>query len=124
MPPRWEGRPLIRTSQAPGAPANAASHTAGHNRRPQSRSAALGAIVVAPVILTTAGWTRDRFQRDWLGVGLLIGGTIAVAEVVFGESLGPILGRGPLHYVIFPFAIVAAVRWDSSSAVSALKRRC
>lgn len=72
---------------------------------------ALGAIVVAPVILTTAGWTRDRFRRDWLGVGLLIGGTIAVAEVVFGESLGPILGRGPLHYVIFPFAIVAAVRF-------------
>ena len=34
-----------------------------------------------------------------------------VSELVFGHTLGPIFGRGPLHYVIFPFAVAAAVRF-------------
>ncbi len=72
---------------------------------------ALGALVVAPVILTTVRSARRHSRQDWAGIALLIVGTVVAAEVVFGQTLGPIFGRGPLHYVIFPFAVVAAVRF-------------
>src|SRR5688572_24628771 len=72
---------------------------------------ALGALVVAPVLLTTARSATHRPRQDWLAPGLLILTAVAVTEIVFGEHLGPLVGRAPLHYVVFPFVVVAAVRF-------------
>ena len=41
---------------------------------------------------------------------------MVVTEAVFGQTLGPLFGRGPLHYVIFPFVVVAAVRFGQPAA--------
>ena len=70
---------------------------------------ALGALVVAPLFLTIVS-DRDRPARDWMLAGALTLAGVAITEIVFGEMLGPILGRGPLHYLLFPLVIVAAVR--------------
>jgi PAS domain S-box-containing protein len=70
---------------------------------------ALGALVVAPVILTTVrseSWSR----RDWVETGLLVGSAMVVAHVVFGQVFGPAVAQHPLEHVIFPFVIAAAVR--------------
>lgn len=77
---------------------------------------ALGALVVAPVLLTIARSARDRPRQDWLAAGLLILSAVIVTEVVFGQLLGPLFARGPLHYVIFPFVVVAAVRFGQPAA--------
>ena len=77
---------------------------------------ALGALVVAPVILTTvrtpAAWSR----RDWVETCLLVVGTAAISQVVFGQVFGPAIGHHPLEYVIFPFVITAAVRLGQPAA--------
>jgi PAS domain S-box-containing protein len=67
---------------------------------------ALGALIVAPAILTAARhvWTR----RDWIHSALFVGGAAAVAHFVFGQVIGP--SPHPLEYVLFPLAIAAAVR--------------
>jgi PAS domain S-box-containing protein len=66
---------------------------------------ALGAIVVAPAILTVAGheWSR----RDIVRASLWIGATVFVTHVVFGHFLG--FSPHPIEYVVFPVAIGAAV---------------
>ncbi len=69
---------------------------------------ALGALVVAPVILTTVrrtSWTR----RDWLEACSLVSGALIATHVVFGQVFGPTSAH-PLEYVIFPFVIAAAMR--------------
>jgi integral membrane sensor domain MASE1 len=77
---------------------------------------ALGALVVAPVLLTMARSAKDRSRQDWLAAGLLILSAVIVTEIVFGQLLGPLFARGPLHYVIFPFVVVAAVRFGQPAA--------
>ncbi|MCA1562806.1 MAG: MASE1 domain-containing protein [Acidobacteria bacterium] len=71
---------------------------------------ALGALVVAPVILTIArapaGWSR----RERAETGLLVAGSAVATQIVFGQIFGPTVGHHPLEYVIFPFVIAAAVR--------------
>jgi signal transduction histidine kinase len=70
---------------------------------------ALGAVVVAPVIMTAArgsGLSRRQVAEAVLLVG---GGTLAMF-VVFGRHLGIDAPHYPLEYVIFPFVIGAAVR--------------
>ena len=71
---------------------------------------ALGALVVAPVILTMARAPPAWSRRDWVETCLLVAGTAAMTQVVFGQVLGPGIGHHPLEYVIFPFVIAAAVR--------------
>ena len=70
----------------------------------------LGALVVAPVILTTVRSIRTRTRREWAEAGVLLFGTAAVTHTVFGHVFGPTIGHHPLEYVIFPFLIAAAVR--------------
>ena len=77
---------------------------------------ALGALVVGPVLLTIARPSRDRSRQDWLAPGLLILAAVIVTEIVFGQLLSPLFARGPLHYVIFPFVVVAAVRFGQPAA--------
>jgi PAS domain S-box-containing protein len=72
---------------------------------------ALGALVVAPVILTVARSLRDRRGRDWLEIALLVLACIAITQMVFGRALGATFGEGLLHYVVFPLVVLAAVRF-------------
>jgi predicted small secreted protein len=64
----------------------------------------------APVILTLARKPAEWPRRQWLETGLLVLGTVVTTHVVFGQVLGPAIGRHPLEFVIFPFVIAAAVR--------------
>jgi PAS domain S-box-containing protein len=70
----------------------------------------LGALAVAPVILTTvrtpAAWSRRSAVEMWV----LVIGAAATTQVVFGHVFGPTIGDHPLEYVMFPFVIAAAVR--------------
>jgi len=70
---------------------------------------AVGALVVAPAILTT--WGRARWIRGRLvEASVLVGGAVITTHVVFGQVLGATTGHHPLEYVIFPFIVAAAVR--------------
>jgi PAS domain S-box-containing protein len=71
---------------------------------------ALGALVIAPVLLTVArtakGWTR----RESIETVLLVLATVATTQLVFSQPFAPATGSHPLEFVIFPFVIAAAVR--------------
>lgn len=68
---------------------------------------AVGALIIAPVILTTIG-RASASRREWAEGGLLVGGTILATQLVFGRISGTT--HHPLEYVIFPFVIAAAMR--------------
>jgi PAS domain S-box-containing protein len=70
---------------------------------------ALGALVVAPVLLTTIRPWPWPFRIRPEAV-LLVGGSMLVTHLVFGQVLGPSSAYHPLEYVIFPFVIAAAMR--------------
>src|SRR5688572_8180972 len=70
---------------------------------------ALGALVIAPVILTAARPLRRRTARSWVSIIVTMAASAALTAVVFGGDAGPMVGNGPLHYVLFPFVIAAAV---------------
>jgi PAS domain S-box-containing protein len=67
---------------------------------------ALGALIVAPAILTAARHVWSR--RDWVQSAIFVGVAVGVAHFVFGQVIGP--SPHPLEYVLFPLAIAAAVR--------------
>ena len=67
---------------------------------------ALGAIVVAPAILTlaaTAKWQR----HDGLKLTLFVTASLVITHLAFGRMSG--LGAHPLEYVVFPLVIAAAL---------------
>jgi PAS domain S-box-containing protein len=66
---------------------------------------ALGAMIVAPVILTVAkrAWSRT----DGIRAATWTAGAIAATHVVFGRLLGG--GWHPLEYVVFPLVVGAAL---------------
>jgi len=67
---------------------------------------ALGALIVAPAVLTSVRHVWSR--RDWVHTALFVTGAIAVTHFVFGQLIGP--SPHPLEYIVFPLAIAAAVR--------------
>ena len=67
---------------------------------------ALGALIIAPAILTSVRHVWSR--RDYVHTALFVTGAIAVTHFVFGQLAG--LSQHPLEYVVFPLAIAAAVR--------------
>ncbi len=71
---------------------------------------ALGALVVAPAILTTLRRGRATYRREWIEGAVLIAATVTVSHLVFGNGLGSISRQHPLEYLIVPFLIGAAVR--------------
>ena len=77
---------------------------------------AVGALVIAPVILTAARAPSSWSRREWAETGLLVFGTAVVTQVVFGQVLGPTTGHHPLEYVVFPCVITAAVRLGQPAA--------
>lgn len=70
---------------------------------------ALGALVVAPAILTSTR-LRPGTRRSWFEIALLIAGAMVATHLVFAQLLDPVTLAHPLEYVIFPFVIAAAVR--------------
>jgi PAS domain S-box-containing protein len=70
---------------------------------------AVGALVVAPVILTVAR-RRPWSVREAIESCLLVGGAALGMQVVFGRGFGSQNAHHPLEYVIFPFVVAAAVR--------------
>ncbi|MGH9147539.1 MAG: PAS domain S-box protein, partial [Vicinamibacterales bacterium] len=71
---------------------------------------ALGALVVAPVILTTARSQGARNRREWVEAFVLIVATVIVTQGVFGQTSDLVRERHPLEFVVVPFLITAAVR--------------
>jgi PAS domain S-box-containing protein len=67
---------------------------------------ALGALIVAPVLLTTVRHVWSR--RDRLHAVVFVTGAALATHFVFGQLIGP--SPHPLEYVVFPLAIAAAVR--------------
>jgi PAS domain S-box-containing protein len=70
---------------------------------------ALGALVVAPAILTTVRVGRLAKERELEAIGL-VALTAVTTQVVSGQLLATPFGNPPLAFVIFPFVIVAAAR--------------
>jgi PAS domain S-box-containing protein len=66
---------------------------------------ALGALIVAPAILTTS--RGGRWRRDAAMIVAFAAGTMVLTHLVFGRLLGPTVH--PLEYVVFPVVIAAAV---------------
>jgi PAS domain S-box-containing protein len=67
---------------------------------------ALGALVVAPAILTIAAGPRLR-QRDALKLTAFVSASVIITHLAFSPVLG--VGAHPLEYVVFPLVIAAAV---------------
>ncbi|HYE85794.1 MAG TPA: MASE1 domain-containing protein, partial [Vicinamibacterales bacterium] len=70
---------------------------------------ALGALVVAPVLLTISRYRRQPI-RGQIGMALMVLGCVTMTQVIFGPALGATFGEGLLHYIVFPVVVVAAVR--------------
>ncbi len=75
---------------------------------------AIGALVVAPVLLTTLRPTAARVRGRVGETALWVALAMAITAVVFGRG-GAAAGRLPLAFVVFPFVIVAAVRLGQPS---------
>ncbi len=75
----------------------------------------LGALVVAPVLLTWAA-SREalRIPRGVLEITLLCLGTVVAAELVLGRL--PLLGKVDYLYLLFPFVMWAALRFGARGA--------
>jgi two-component system CheB/CheR fusion protein len=73
---------------------------------------ALGALVVAPLLLTWAAGPR-LVRRPWAVTefAALLGGLIAVSLSAFAGGVGVGLAHHPLEYTVFPFVIWAALRF-------------
>ncbi len=71
---------------------------------------ALGALIVAPAILTTIGQTSSR--RDWIRAAAFVAAAALVTHLVFGQLLG--LSSHPLEFVLFPVVIAAALKGGPS----------
>ena len=70
---------------------------------------ALGALVVAPLILSGARLAAP--STEWIRIAALVVLTVVITATAFSGILGPLFGGDPLHYVLFPLVIVAAVRF-------------
>ena len=77
---------------------------------------ALGALVVAPALLTIirTPWTL----RDALMAAVVVLGTIGITQVALGRLPG--LGANPLEYVVFPVVIAAALTGGTRPACLAV----
>lgn len=71
---------------------------------------ALGALVVAPAMLTIARAPAGALRRGILQTTLFVIGGAMLTAVVFGHVFAAPIGRHPLEYAVFCFVIVAAVR--------------
>lgn len=78
----------------------------------------LGALVVAPVLITWVAASRTRIdRRAALEMLLLVVGAVVATAMIFGNLISPSLLQ-PAHYpyLLFPFVIGAALRFGSRGA--------
>ena len=71
---------------------------------------AVGALVVAPALLTTFRMPLTRTWRVGVETAAIVIACALMTEVIFGHLFRAGAGLHPLEYVIFPFAVGAAVR--------------
>ena len=71
---------------------------------------AVGALVVAPALLTTFRMPSARTRRVWVETVAIVIACGLMTELIFGHFFRSGVGHHPLEYVIFPFVIGAAVR--------------
>jgi PAS domain S-box-containing protein len=77
---------------------------------------AMGDLVVAPLLLTWAGWRRPPWRpRRVAEAGALLLGLAAVSLLVFAGSTA-LFSFPALVYTVFPFAIWAALRFGQPAA--------
>lgn len=80
MPPRWKGRPLIRTSQAPGAPASA-----GDRRRILIAGVGVAAAyLVATHLGFLVAFVAEQITTVWAPTGIA-----QAALLLWGRRLWP-----------------------------------
>jgi signal transduction histidine kinase/integral membrane sensor domain MASE1 len=71
---------------------------------------AMSILVVAPFLLVWSGWPPARWPRARIGEGLaLLTGLVIALWLIFATRVAP--AATPLHYALFPFVIVAALRF-------------
>ena len=70
----------------------------------------VGALIVAPALLTIVRVPPVRSRRIRIESTALVLGCIATTQVVFGHLFQASPAHHPLEYVVFPFVIAAAVR--------------
>ena len=80
---------------------------------------ALGSLVVAPAILAVARSARHRSAMLWRAAAIAAAAA-AITAVVFSGVLGRTFGDGPLHYVLFPLVIAAAVGYGQPGTALAV----
>jgi PAS domain S-box-containing protein len=75
----------------------------------------LGAIVVAPVVLTVVGtrWLPRRAAET----AAFAAASLALAHAIFGSALGT---EHPLEYALFPLVVAAAMRGPAESSLAVL----
>jgi PAS domain S-box-containing protein len=66
---------------------------------------ALGALVVAPAILTSVPW-RTWSRRQWAALVVFLAATVAITQLVFGRLPD---AHVTLEYAVFPIVIAAAM---------------
>jgi signal transduction histidine kinase/integral membrane sensor domain MASE1 len=84
---------------------------------------AMGALVVAPLILTWAAGSQARWPvRRLVEAAGLLGALTGVSALVFAGGAGRLTSDHPLEYTIFPFLIWAALRFGQlgTATVTAL----
>lgn len=72
---------------------------------------ALGALVVAPAILTVARAIKNPTGSAWRDIGVIVVVSMAVTQLLFGQTVATLFGEGLLHYMVFPLVVLAAVRF-------------
>ncbi len=82
---------------------------------------AMGALIVAPVLLTWAARREITWNLRRVGeAGVLLASLAVVSQMVFGGWLvGGALGSPALAFAIFPFSIWAAMRFSQREAATA-----
>src|SRR5262245_47393194 len=77
---------------------------------------AMGDLVVAPVLLTWAGWHRMAWRPRWVAeAGALLLALVAVSLLVFAGPTA-LFSFHPLAYAVFPFVIWSALRFGQPAA--------
>ena len=80
---------------------------------------AVGAMLVAPALLTLGAWRHIRRDDRVAEAGVLLVGLLSVSAAVFASSYINNAPRNTLEYTIFPFLIWAAIRFGIAGAAMA-----
>jgi diguanylate cyclase (GGDEF)-like protein/PAS domain S-box-containing protein len=80
---------------------------------------AVGAMLVAPALLTLNAWHRLRHDGRVAEAGVLLLGLLSVSTAVFATSYPGNSPHYTLDYTIFPFLIWAAIRFGIAGAAMA-----